>query len=57
MELGKPDIFRNDRFWLACDRVGDPAVRPESSTGRDRAKRVFRMTDHQAKNVRCFIYG
>jgi hypothetical protein len=54
--LGKPGIFRNDRFWLAGDHVVDPRVndRPlikkliESS---ERAKKVFKMTEYQGMNV------
>ena len=25
--LGKPGIFRNDRFWLAGDHVVDPRIK------------------------------
>ncbi|KAJ0418740.1 hypothetical protein BJY00DRAFT_302580 [Aspergillus carlsbadensis] len=50
-ELGKPDIFRSDRFWLAWDRVGDPAVRPEFFAARERARRVFKLADSQGKNA------
>jgi hypothetical protein len=54
--LGKPGIFRNDRFWLAGDHVVDPRIKEEpivksliaSST---RARDEFRMTDYQGMNV------
>lgn len=55
-ELGKPGIFRNDRFWLAGDHVVDPRVndRPQVQTlinASERAKRIFKMTEYQGLNV------
>lgn len=54
--LGKPGIFRNDRFWLAGDHVVDPLVNkiPKVQSlidASERAKRVFKMTDYQGMNV------
>jgi hypothetical protein len=54
--LGKPGIFRNDRFWLAGDHVVDPRVNntPKVQSlidASERAKRVFKMTDYQGMNV------
>ncbi|KKK20509.1 aconitase family protein [Aspergillus rambellii] len=53
--LGKPGIFRNDRFWLAGDHVVDPRVNnlPKVQAlidASERAKRVFKMTDYQGMN-------
>ena len=58
--LGKPGIFRNDRFWLAGDHVVDPRVNShpivknliESS---ERAKSVFKLTEYQGMNVSIFV--
>lgn len=57
-ELGKPGIFRNDRFWLAGDHVVDPRVNHLPHIKRlieatERAKHVFKMTDYQGMNARC----
>ncbi|KAL5365338.1 hypothetical protein BJX96DRAFT_181541 [Aspergillus floccosus] len=54
-DLGKPGIFRNDRFWLAGDHVVDPRVNklPKVQAlinASERAKRVFKMTDYQGLN-------
>ena len=54
--LGKPGIFRNDRFWLAGDHVVDPRITklPQVKAlidASERAKRVFKMTDYQGMNV------
>ncbi|KAL2011398.1 hypothetical protein VTN00DRAFT_4116 [Thermoascus crustaceus] len=54
-ELGKPGIFRNDRFWLAGDHVVDPRVNHLPHIKRlieatERAKHVFKMTDYQGMN-------
>ncbi|KAL4894255.1 hypothetical protein BDV59DRAFT_207278 [Aspergillus ambiguus] len=53
--LGKPGIFRNDRFWLAGDHVVDPRVNrfPKVKAlidASERAKHVFKMTDYQGMN-------
>ncbi|OQD76296.1 hypothetical protein PENDEC_c004G03468 [Penicillium decumbens] len=53
--LGKPGIFRNDRFWLAGDHVVHPRVNKLPEVRRlidasERAKRVFKMTDYQGMN-------
>ena len=55
-DLGKPGIFRNDRFWLAGDHVVDPRVNNLPKVrglidASERAKRVFKMTDYQGMNV------
>lgn len=57
--LGKPGIYRNDRFWLAGDHVVDPRVNEVPKVkalidASERAKRVFKMTDYQGMNVRPF---
>lgn len=54
--LGKPGIFRNDRFWVAGDHVVDPRVNKLPNVqalidANERAKRVFKMTDYQGMNV------
>jgi len=54
--LGKPGIFRNDRFWLAGDHVVDPRINhlPKVKALLDsskRAKQDFRMTENQGNNV------
>ncbi|PYH63378.1 aconitase family protein [Aspergillus vadensis CBS 113365] len=53
--LGKPGIYRNDRFWLAGDHVVDPRVNENPKVkalidASERAKRVFKMTDYQGMN-------
>ncbi|KAJ9194052.1 hypothetical protein DTO164E3_4742 [Paecilomyces variotii] len=53
--LGKPGIFRNDRFWLAGDHVVDPRVNKTPKVqalidASERARRVFKMTDYQGMN-------
>ncbi|KAF5857905.1 hypothetical protein ETB97_005142 [Aspergillus alliaceus] len=53
--LGKPGIFRNDRFWLAGDHVVDPRINnlPKVQSlidASERAKRVFKLTDYQGLN-------
>jgi hypothetical protein len=56
--LGKPGIFRNDRFWLAGDHIVDPRIRDtplvkkfvsKSETARDE----FALTEYQGNNV-CY---
>lgn len=54
--LGKPGIFRNDRFWLAGDHVVDPRVNKLPEIKRlidssERARKVFKMTEYQGMNV------
>lgn len=54
--LGKPGIYRNDRFWLAGDHVVDPRINNLPKVrglidASERAKRVFKMTDYQGMNV------
>lgn len=54
--LGKPGIFRNDRFWVAGDHVVDPRVNKMPKVqalidASERAKRIFKMTDYQGMNV------
>ena len=54
--LGKPGIFRNDRFWLAGDHVVDPRIVnvPQVKAlvaSSNRARDNFRMTEYQGTNV------
>ncbi|KIV79205.1 hypothetical protein PV11_06776 [Exophiala sideris] len=54
-ELGSPDIWRNDRFWLAGDHVYHPAVasNPKIKSFLDvaeKAKNEFKMTEYQGMN-------
>lgn len=54
--LGKPGIFRNDRFWLSGDHVVDPRVNdlPQVQvliSVSERAKKTFKMTEYQGMNV------
>ena len=56
-QLGKPGIFRNDRFWLAGDHVVDPRVMkvPKIKAmveASERARDTFQMTEYQGMNVR-----
>lgn len=54
-EFGKPDIFRNDRLWLAGDHAVDPRIKEvpriksliEKS---ERAQQVFKLTEYQGMN-------
>lgn len=54
--VGRPGIFRNDRFWLAGDHrvvpelYDQPKVRKLMDTS-TRAQRDFKMTDFQGFNV------
>jgi hypothetical protein len=53
--LGKPGIFRNDRFWLAGDHVVDPRIKDVPKVKRmvdssERARQVFKMTENQGMN-------
>jgi hypothetical protein len=55
--LGKPGIFRNDRFWLAGDHVVDPRIKevPQVKAlvkSSERARQQFKMTEYQGMNVR-----
>ena len=57
-QLGKPGIYRNDRFWLAGDHVVDPRVMEKPKIkpfveSAERAKRQFKMTENQGMNV-CY---
>jgi hypothetical protein len=54
--LGKPGIFRNDRFWLSGDHVVDPRVNglPHVQaliSASERAKKTFKLTEYQGMNV------
>jgi hypothetical protein len=60
--LGKPGVFRNDRFWLAGDHVVDPRINQVPKVKKlidssKRAKQEFRMTENQGNNVclQCYI--
>lgn len=55
--VGRPGIFRNDRFWLAGDHRVEPELydKPKVRKLMDtslRAQRDFKMTDFQGFNVR-----
>lgn len=55
-KVGKPGIFRNDRFWLAGDHVVDPRVYQSPVVKRliessENARKVFKMTEYQGMNV------
>jgi hypothetical protein len=57
--LGKPGIFRNDRFWIVGDHVVDPRIKDnptvkEMVAGIERARDDFKMTEYQGTNVRDF---
>ena len=59
--LGKPGIFRNDRFWLAGDHVVDPRIMDHPKIkplvdASERAKRGFKMTENQGMNVSDVYY-
>jgi hypothetical protein len=54
--LGKPGIWRNDRFWLAGDHVADPRIRDnakvkEMVNASEWARDNFKMTKYQGMNV------
>ena len=54
--LGKPGIFRNDRFWLAADHIAEPRTMHWPAVkklvdGIQRAKEEFKMTEMQGMNV------
>lgn len=53
--LGKPGIFRNDRFWLAGDHVVDPRIKdiPQVKAlvrSSENARQQFKMTEYQGMN-------
>lgn len=55
-QLGKPGIFRNDRFWLAGDHIADPRINDRPHVKRaiddaDAARDTFKMTEYQGLNV------
>ena len=55
-QLGKPGVFRNDRFWLAGDHIVDPRInhRPhvkQAIEESEEAKTTFKMTEYQGLNV------
>ena len=57
--LGKPGIFRNDRFWLAGDHVVDPRIKnmpkvKALTAASKRAREDFRLTEYQGDNV-CIL--
>jgi hypothetical protein len=54
--LGKPGIWRNDRFWLAGDHVVDPRIKENAKikdlvASSERARDDFKMTEYQGMNV------
>ena len=54
--IGKPGIYRNDRFWLAGDHRVEPSLYhhpkvKELMDASERAKNEFKMTDFQGFNV------
>ncbi|KAK8128960.1 aconitase family protein [Apiospora sp. TS-2023a] len=53
--LGKPGIFRNDRFWLAGDHSVEPRnmdtpLSKQLIAQSEGAKRAFKMTEYQGMN-------
>ena len=53
--LGKPGIFRNDRFWLAGDHVVDPRIKGHPRIkplveAAETARQVFKLTEFQGFN-------
>ncbi|KAF7545594.1 hypothetical protein G7046_g9527 [Stylonectria norvegica] len=53
--LGKPGIFRNDRFWIAGDHVVEPSVMTHPRIkplidASERARKVFKLTEYQGMN-------
>lgn len=53
--IGKPGIFRNDRFWLAGDHIVEPRMNDVPMVrklieGAERAKNDFKMTEYQGLN-------
>ncbi|KAF9249740.1 hypothetical protein DTO027I6_9492 [Penicillium roqueforti] len=53
--LGKPGVFRNDRFWLSGDHIVDPRINElpqvQALIGvSERAKKTFKMTEYQGIN-------
>lgn len=54
--IGRPGIFRNDRFWLAGDHRVEPLLYEDTKVKKLmetslRAKQDFMMTDFQGFNV------
>lgn len=53
--LGKPGVFRNDRFWLAGDHSVEPRnmdtpLSKQLVAQSEGAKRAFKMTEYQGMN-------
>ena len=60
--VGRPGIFRNDRFWLAGDHRVEPPLydNPKVRALMDasqRAQKDFKMTDFQGFNVSRIYLG
>lgn len=54
--IGRPGIFRNDRFWLAGDHRVEPELykKPQVRALMDKSERArdeFKLTDFQGFNV------
>ncbi len=54
--MGRPGIFRNDRFWLAGDHRVEPELYDRPKVRKlmelsERAQKEFKMTDFQGFNV------
>lgn len=54
--LGKPGIWRNDRYWLVGDHGVDPRMRDNAKVeglmkSSERARDNFKMTEYQGMNV------
>jgi homoaconitase/3-isopropylmalate dehydratase large subunit len=54
-ELGSPEIWRNDRFWLAGDHVVHPTIMKHPRIAAivnvtEKAKNDFKMTEYQGMN-------
>lgn len=60
--LGKPGVFRNDRFWLSGDHIVDPRINelPQVQaliSVSERAKKTFKMTEYQGIDVSSLFVG
>lgn len=54
--VGRPGIYRNDRFWLAGDHRVEPELYDNLQVralmgASERAKKEFKMTDFQGFNL------
>jgi hypothetical protein len=61
-DIGEPDLWRNDRFWMAGDHVVEPRNRDLPSAQKllkemNRAKYKYRMTENKGANVSVSNHG